>query len=275
MSAHTDTEEGGAEETSVEDEVDLVGSVRVRPRVLILGALSAIGEATARLYAQEGARLVLVARNAERLETLAADLKARGASEAVTFVEDLADTQNAPERFAAWRESFGGLDSVLLFYGALGDQGEAERDVEAARRIIEVNFTSAAVWALIAAGELERLEKGSLVLVSSVAGDRGRASNYVYGAAKGGLALLGQGIAHRLARSSARCVVMKFGFVDTPMTDGMDKSGPLWASPAEIAKAIRRAADKGGPVQYAPWFWRFIMLAIRFVPAFVFHRTKL
>jgi NAD(P)-dependent dehydrogenase (short-subunit alcohol dehydrogenase family) len=114
-----------------------------------------------------------------------------------------------------------------------------------------------------------------VVAVSSVAGDRGRQSNYAYGAAKGGLALYMQGLAHSLAPVGARAVVVKPGFVDTPMTDGMAKGGPLWARPEAIAKAIRSAASRGGPIQYAPGFWRMIMLAIRAVPAFVFHKTKL
>ena len=117
--------------------------------------------------------------------------------------------------------------------------------------------------------------RGALVAVSSVAGDRGRQSNYAYGAAKGGLALFVQGLAHSLAASNARAVALKPGFVDTPMTEGLKKGGPLWAKPEAIAEAVRRAAERGGPIQYAPGFWRWIMLAIRSAPAFVFHRTRL
>jgi decaprenylphospho-beta-D-erythro-pentofuranosid-2-ulose 2-reductase len=111
--------------------------------------------------------------------------------------------------------------------------------------------------------------------VSSVAGDRGRQSNYAYGAAKGGLALYVQGIAHSLAGTGARAVAVKPGFVDTPMTDGLKKGGAMWASADQIGQALRRAADKGGPIQYAPGKWRIVMAVIRAVPAFVFHKTKL
>jgi NAD(P)-dependent dehydrogenase (short-subunit alcohol dehydrogenase family) len=116
---------------------------------------------------------------------------------------------------------------------------------------------------------------GSLVAVSSVAGDRGRQSNYAYGAAKGGIALFVQGIAHSLAGTGARAVVVKPGFVDTPMTDGMRKGGAMWATADQLGKALRRAADKGGPIQYAPGRWRLVMMVIRSVPAFIFHKTKL
>ena len=262
-------------EETASAQMELSGEVRVAQRVVVLGALSAIAEATARLLAGEGARFALVARNRDRLETMAADLRARGARDVHVFTEDLADTANASERFAAWRDALGGADAVLVFYGALGDQKACEEDPEAALRLIDVNFSSAAVWSQLSANALERADGGALMLISSVAGDRGRRSNYVYGAAKGGLSLLGQGIAHRLAGTGARCVVMKLGFVDTPMTDGMDKSGFLWARPDDVARSIVRAIHKGGPVQYAPWFWRFIMLAIRATPAFIFHRTRL
>jgi NAD(P)-dependent dehydrogenase (short-subunit alcohol dehydrogenase family) len=114
-----------------------------------------------------------------------------------------------------------------------------------------------------------------VVAITSVAGDRGRQSNFAYGAAKGGLSIFVQGLAHSLAPHGARAVSMKLGFVDTPMTDGMNKSGALWAKPAQVAVAIRRAADTGGPIQYAPTIWKFIMLVIRTVPSFVFHKTKL
>lgn len=112
-------------------------------------------------------------------------------------------------------------------------------------------------------------------MIGSVAGDRGRASNYVYGASKAGLRALVEGIAHRLARSGARAVLIKPGFVDTPMTQGIPNKGLLWARPEAVAKVIVAAADRGPPVVYAPWFWQGIMLVVRNTPAFIFHRTNL
>ena len=168
------------------------------------------------------------------------------------------------------------VDAVLLFYGVLGDQREAEQDPVMLRNIIAIDFASAAEWAAAAANQLEKQRGGALLAVSSVAGDRGRRSNYVYGAAKAGLTTLVQGIAHRLAPSGAHAVVLKLGFVDTPMTAHIKKGGPLWAKPGQIARIIKAVADRPGkPVVYVPWFWRWIMLVIRSVPSAIFHKTKL
>ena len=123
---------------------------------------------------------------------------------------------------------------------------------------------------------LERQKGGVLLAIGSVAGDRGRQSNYVYGSAKAGLSVLVEGLAHRLAPSGARAVVIKLGFVDTPMTAHINKSGPLWAKPDEIASALKRVIERhSAPVVYIPWFWRPIMAVVRNVPSAIFHKTKL
>jgi short-subunit dehydrogenase len=245
-------------------------------RVIILGATSAMAEALARIYAREGASLVLVGRRRERLEELAADLRARGAAAVDVAAQDLAEAGRAAEQLAGWS---GGeaAPSIFLFYGVLTDQARAEADLAYARETLETNFTSAALWSLAAAQRLEAQRKGVLVVVGSVAGDRGRQSNYVYGAAKAGLGALVQGIAHRLAlrAGEARAVLVKPGFVDTPMTDHLKKGGPLWAKPEAVARIIRKAADRGGPVVYAPGVWRLILLVIRLIPAPIFHRRPL
>lgn len=245
-------------------------------RVVILGGLSAIAQATARLYAAEGAALLLAARTQDRLDLVAADLKARGAAQVETVALDLESAADqAPELLNEWGAKLGGLDHVHVIYGYLGAQPEAQASPAELKRILGVNFTSAALWCEAAANYFRFRKRGSLVVVSSVAGDRGRQSNYAYGAAKGGIALFVQGLAHSLAGTGARAVAVKPGFVDTPMTDGMNKSGALWAQPDQIAAVLRKAADKGPPIQYAPGLWRMIMLVIRSVPSFVFHKTKL
>jgi decaprenylphospho-beta-D-erythro-pentofuranosid-2-ulose 2-reductase len=172
----------------------------------------------------------------------------------------------------------GGVDVVLLAYGALGDQACAEKNPAEAQQLLHVNFTSAAAWCLAAANVLEGQGKGRLIVIGSVAGDRGRGSNYIYGAAKGGLGILVQGLAHRLARTEARAIVIKPGFVDTPMTANVAGKGLLWAKPETIGRTIVRLADHGAPrsaVVYAPGFWRWIMLVIRNVPTTIFHRMRL
>jgi short-subunit dehydrogenase len=239
------------------------------PRVIILGALSAIAEAAAREWARRGAQLLLVGRDAARLDAVAADLRARGAV-VETEAADLAEGE-IERRF----EAMGRADIVLLAYGALGDRKSAERDGAEALRLLEVNFTSAARWCLAAASMLEAQGHGALVVIGSVAGDRGRASNYIYGAAKGGLGILVEGIAHRLAPTGARAVLIKPGFVDTPMTASIPNKGLLWAKPAAIARIIVKAADGARPVVYAPGFWRWIMAVIRNLPVALFHRTRL
>jgi len=243
-------------------------------RVVILGATSAIAEAAARLWARESAHLVLVGRNAERLGAIADDLRIRGAAAVDVVVLDLA-AADAGGELDSMATLIGSIDVVLLAYGVLGDQAAAEQDPAAARSVLETDFLSAAAWCLAAANYLASRRAGVLIVIGSVAGDRGRMSNYIYGAAKGGLGILAQGIAHRLAPTGARAVLIKPGFVDTPMTAGIARKGILWSRPEVIAAVIKRAAERGGPIVYAPWWWRFIMLMIRLAPARIFHRTKL
>ncbi|MCI3132699.1 SDR family NAD(P)-dependent oxidoreductase [Phenylobacterium aquaticum] len=242
-------------------------------RVIILGALSAVAVATARLYAAQGAALTLVARDAGELALLAADLKVRGASAVTPEVLDLA--QADPSLLKRWVEARGGCDLVLIAYGTLTDQARAETDLAYGREQLATNFGSAAGWAMAAAAALEAQGHGALVVLGSVAGDRGRGSNYVYGAAKAGLGVLVQGLAHRLAGSGARAVLIKPGFIDTPMTAHLAKSGPLWSKPEAIARVIAKAAVSGGPIVYAPAYWRLILWVIRALPAALVHRTRL
>lgn len=245
-------------------------------RVIILGALSAIAIATARIYASEGAALMLVARNEDRLKGLVDDLRTRGASQVETTAIDLeAGAVDAPMLMAEWKAKLGGLDHVHVIYGYLGTQERASSDPSELARITSSNYSTAVLWTEAAANIMRSQKHGSIVGVSSVAGDRGRQSNYAYGAAKGGYAIYLQGLAHSLTASGARAVAVKPGFVDTPMTDGLKKGGPLWATPEKIGKILRKAAEKGGPIQYAPGIWRMILLVIRVTPSIVFHKTKL
>ena len=245
-------------------------------RVIILGATSAIAETTARLYATEGAELLLVARNVGRLAAIAADLRLRGAARVETAARDLAEARDAAAVFAGFVQALGGVDHVLLAYGILGDQKASERDPTVAQDTLDINFTSAASWVLAAADVLEGQRRGSLVVLGSVAGDRGRRANFVYGAAKAGLATLVEGVAHHFANTEPRAVVVKPGPVITPMTEGFaDRKGLMWATPETVAAIVRRAAERGGPVVYAPWFWRWIMLIIRCLPARVFNQLEI
>ena len=243
-------------------------------RIVILGAASAIAEATARLWAARRARVVLVGRDEARLKSIAANLAARGAGETIIWPLDCASADAAVE-LDRMTQALGGLDILLLAYGALGDQVELERDPGAVTKLIETNFTSAVAWCMVASAILEKQRSGALLVIGSVAGDRGRRSNFVYGATKGGLARLVEGMAHKLVPLGARAVVIKPGLVDTPMTAAFTKKGPLWATPDRVAEAIVRAGDKGGPVVYVPPFWRLIILIIWHLPSFVFNKLDI
>jgi decaprenylphospho-beta-D-erythro-pentofuranosid-2-ulose 2-reductase len=244
-----------------------------RKNVIVLGATSAIAEATVRIWAERGYRVLLCGRSASHLDTIAQDLRARGAV-AETAALDLA-VCDAEKEFPGLVDRLGGADIVLVAYGMLGDQTRAESDRQEAETIFRTDFSSAAHWCLAAANYLEARKSGVLVVIGSVAGDRGRASNYIYGSAKAGLGVLVQGLAHRLARTGARAVLVKPGFVATPMTHSMGGRGLLWSKPDTIARIIAMAAERPRPIVYAPSFWRPIMRIVRELPYRVMHRTRL
>ena len=245
-------------------------------KIIILGATSAIAEASAKLWAAQGARLVLVGRNTKRLEEISKNLDALGALEAQSVILDCAKPNaEAEAEFNALCSLLGGVDIVLLAYGELGDQKKLEETPPEINRFIETNFTSAVGWCLAAAAALERQNSGVLIVIGSVAGDRGRRKNFIYGACKGALARLVEGISHRFASSHARAVLIKPGFVDTPMTAAFEKKGFLWAKPEEIAEIIVAASIEGGPIIYAPKIWFWIMLIIRHLPNFIFNRLNI
>lgn len=245
-----------------------------RPKVVILGALSAMATEIARIYAARGADLVLLGSSLDRLADLAADLRVRGAGTVKVLATDLSAAASCDAILGDFAAEMGRIDVLLLAYGVLGEQARAREDPQHAAKILNTNFTSAALWLLAAAGRVSRA--GTIAVFSSVAGDRGRQSNYVYGGAKGGLAVFAQGMAHELAPTGPRIMIIKPGFVITPMTAGMRRSGPLWTDARRAARIVVHAIDrKRGPVVYVPSFWRWIMLIIRLVPAGIFHRTKL
>jgi len=243
--------------------------------IVIFGATSAIAQAVARLYAAQGARLFLIARNEERLETVAADLRARGAAQVASMSADLAEAAEHPHLIAKAQSVLGTFDRVLIAHGTLSNQAACEGSVDTMMREMGVNFLSAASLLTLVANVMEMQRKGSIAVIGSVAGDRGRQSNYVYGSAKAGLAAFTQGLRHRMTRHGVNVTLVKPGFVDTPMTAGLAKGGPLWAQPEKVAQDIKSAMERGDAVLYTPWFWRWIMMIIRSVPDRIFRRTRL
>lgn len=243
-------------------------------RVLIVGATSAIAAETARAYAAYGARLFLTGRNPERLQAVAEDLKVRGASAVETAVLDVTDRRRAAEvTDAAW-SAFGGLDVALLAHGVLPDQKRCQASADETVAALEVNFVATAALLTPLAERFEGARAGCIAVITSVAGDRGRQSNYVYGAAKGGLDRFLEGLRNRLFHSGVAVVTLKPGFVDTPMTAGLPQ-GPLFASARRVGRAIHRAIERRSNVAYVPWFWRPIMVVVRSLPEGVFKRLRL
>ncbi len=238
-------------------------------RVLVLGATSAIAQQVARLYAARGAALFLVARNEERLAAVADDLRVRGAS-VDTAVADLDD----PARHEDLLARAAPLEVVFLAHGVLGDARETERSAEAAEAVLRTNLLGPVSLLTRAAQRLEAQRGGCIVALSSVAGDRGRASNAVYGASKAGLATFLSGLRNRLYRTGVRVVTVKPGLVDTPMTAHLRKN-PLYSSPGRVARDVVRAVDRGRDVVYTPWWWRLVLFAVRLLPERVFKRLSL
>jgi len=243
-------------------------------RVLIIGATSAIAEAVARRYAAEGATLFLAARNTGRAAAIADDLRVRGARAVQVGAYDATVTDNADALVATAWEALGGIDVALIAHGTLPDQAACAASAVLTRQALVVNLLSVIDVLIPLANRMESAGHGTLAVIGSVAGDRGRQSNTVYGTAKGGLAIFLQGLAHRLAPAGVRVLIVKPGFVDTPMTAAFPKSA-LWASPATVARDLHRAIARGQRVLYTPWFWRWIMLIIRLIPTALFHRTRL
>lgn len=243
-------------------------------RILILGATSAIAQAYARRRAAQGCGFILAGRHEERLASIAADLKVCGAPSSECFIADLAALDHIEESARALRARFGEPDEVVVAYGTLGEQTAAEQDLSVARALIDTNFTSAALWILALLKTRPPATPFTVVGIGSVAGDRGRASNFIYGAAKGALDRFLQGLTQKYDGTPVRIITVKPGFVDTPMTAGIKKGGPLWATPDRIAADIERAVVTGRRVVYTPWFWWLIMMIIRHLPWFVFKRLK-
>lgn len=242
-------------------------------KVMIVGATSAIAEQVARLYALRGDDLFLTGRNQQRLEAVAADLKLRGAGKVETAVLDIDELRAHPavlER--AW--SAGEVDVVLLAPGTLPDQAACEASAMLTVREFSTNGLSAIAFLTLVAQRMQSQGRGTIAAISSVAGDRGRQSNYVYGAAKGALSIFLGGMRQRLAKSGIAVVTIKPGFVDTPMTREF-KKGLLWASPQSVARGAVRAIDRRRNVVYLPWFWWGIMCIIKHVPEALFKRVRL
>jgi decaprenylphospho-beta-D-erythro-pentofuranosid-2-ulose 2-reductase len=231
-------------------------------RVAIIGATSAIAVEVAKLYAAEGATLFLAARNEAKVLAVASDLRVRGAAGVETFVADLSDRS----RDAALVTAAGVPDVVLIAHGSLPDQQAIDTDPLAQTAAFDLNATSVIALAAHFANLLQKAKGGTLAVIGSVAGDRGRRSNYIYGAAKAAVHAYCEGLRGRLAESNVALVLVKPGWVDTPMTAGFKKNA-LFASAARVARGIHTAIRRRSGTVYVPGFWRWISLVVRLLPA--------
>ena len=240
--------------------------------VLILGATSDIAQALAHKFAAHGLQPILAARRSERLQPVATDLEIRYQVKVKIVDFDALD-------FASHAAFYNALpakpDVVLCVFGYLAKQEIAQQDFSEAHQMIEANYTGAVSILEIVAGDFEQRKSGAIIGVSSVAGDRGRQSNYIYGSAKAAFSTYLAGLRNRLAKSNVQVLTVKPGFVRTKMTAGLPLPGPVTAEPDQVANDVFRAYQKNKNEVYSLWVWRYLMLIIRHIPEPIFKRLSL
>jgi short-subunit dehydrogenase len=247
-----------------------------KKRIVIVGATSAIAEYCARLWVKNiEVDLTLVGRDPEKTERVAADLRVRSPQSVIRvletdFIDPLAIQQLVDSIVAE-----GPIHTVLIAHGSLPDQIVCQQDLTACHEALNVNGISPVLFAEVFAGHMQKANQGTLAIIGSVAGDRGRKSNYVYGAAKGLVTRYAQGLQHRLANTGVKVVLIKPGPTDTPMTAHLKQQGSRLASVEDVAKLIVKAINQGKPVVYVPTKWALIMMVIRHLPSFVFNMTNI
>jgi len=247
-----------------------------KKRIVIIGATSAIAEHCTRLWSTDKTvELVLVGRNAEKIKQLAMDLKVRSPQSTINEITanftQASDINALVENIA----SNGKLDLVLIAHGSLPDQQECQRNLNTCTDEMVINGVSPVLIAEAFAGYMEKNNSGTLVVIGSVAGDRGRKTNYVYGAAKGLVTRYVQGLQHRLANTNVNVVLIKPGPTETPMTAHLKQQGAKLASVESVAEEIVNGIEKGKAVIYTPSKWMVIMMVIRHLPRFIFNKMDI
>lgn len=243
-------------------------------KALIVGATSAIAHRTAQEFARTGAALFLVGRHEEKLRTIASDLQVRTSAPIKILVADLDDVSLHASILQQAVTAMDGLDTLVVAHGVLGDQSKCEQDFQAAAAVLHTNLISPISFLTAAANFFESQKNGVIAVISSVAGDRGRKSNYVYGTSKAGLSIFLQGLRNRLESSGVTVVTIKPGFVNTPMTAHL-KKGALFAEPETIAEGIHNAIRNRKDIVYLPFFWWPIMTIIKLIPEKIFKRLSI
>lgn len=243
-------------------------------KVLVFGGTSRIAHETEKLFAMEGAELFLFDLKLSRLEAVRDDILARHSTKIHISEFDAMDFDNHKEKFEEAVMALGEIDVVFIAFGSLPDQKAVEADNLLAVSEFTLNASAVISLSTLAANYFEARKKGTIAVISSVAGDRGRQSNYLYGSAKGALSVFLQGLRNRLTRSGVQVLTIKPGMVDTPMTASMPK-GPLFAKAETVGKGIYDAINSGKDIAYLPSFWRLIMFVIKHIPEFIFKKLSL
>lgn len=244
-------------------------------RILVFGATSLMAQETLKNFAKEKDSFLLVGRNEAKLNEIKEDLLVLGATN--VFVKVVDNFLNFEEHEALIKEcdkTLNGFDNFFVFYGMLGNQLEMEQDFLKAKKLLDTNFLSVASFVSIVANKFETERRGQIAVVSSVAGDRGRQSNYFYGASKGGLSIFLQGLRNRLQASNVNVLTIKPGFVATPMTSHLEKS-MLFASAGYVGKTIYKAIKKQKDILYTPCYWALIMFIVKHIPECIFKKLKM
>jgi decaprenylphospho-beta-D-erythro-pentofuranosid-2-ulose 2-reductase len=251
---------------------DALGSVQ---SVLVLGGGSDIARATCKqLVARRRARIVLAARKPETLDATVSELRAAGAEQVDTVPFDATDFASHEAFVRSVFDGHGDFDVVLLTFGVLGEQTAAEADVAAALETVQTNYTGVVSVTIPLAQRLERQGHGTLVLLSSVAGERARRSNFVYGSSKAGADAFYQGLGDRLAPRGIQVMIVRPGFVTTKMTYGMAPA-PMATTPEAVADAIVRGLERGQQIVWVPPMLRVVMSGLRHLPRPVFRRLNI
>jgi decaprenylphospho-beta-D-erythro-pentofuranosid-2-ulose 2-reductase len=243
--------------------------------LLVLGANSLIAQAAAAKFAEAGHEIIFAGRHTEEIAKLANDFQIRYkvTSSAVYF--DALDYHSHKKFLEDVLAKTPGLNYVLIAFGYLGTQDKAQSDFNEAHKIIDTNYTGVVSITELIAAEFESRKKGNIALISSVAGDRGRQSNYMYGSAKAALTAYSSGLRSRMLKSGVNVLTVKPGFVNTPMTYGMPLPKPLVASPQKVGGDIYKAMVSGKSILYTPFYWRFIMMVVKSIPEFIFKKLKI
>ena len=241
--------------------------------VLIIGATSAIAKASARLYALRNCSLYLIARDTQKLQAMEEDLKVRGAESVKSACLDLLDHDQHTGAIKKAKESLGEIDVVLICHGVLPNQEQAETDFAAAKEALDINGLSVISLATELAAVMKQQGHGKIAVVTSVAGDRGRQPNFVYGSAKAMVSTYLQGLRGKLLAHGVHVIDIRPGLVDSPMTAQFEK-GALWSTPELIAPKIVKSIDANRHTVYTPGYWRLIMAIVKSIPEVIFKRLK-